>query len=102
MGRRLPAWPRQRRGHEDAVDRQDERANAGQDRGTVWQVIALDQLGADPADARVRAACGYVLDNALAASGGFGASGDRTADRPPPSAIINCLNDNLLRALLRS
>jgi hypothetical protein len=30
-------------------------------RGTVWQLIFLDQLGADPADARVRTACEYVL-----------------------------------------
>ena len=29
-------------------------------RGTVWQLIFLDQLGADAADRRVRAACEYV------------------------------------------
>jgi hypothetical protein len=69
-------------------------------RGTVWQLIFLDQLGADPADDRIRSACAYVLDHTVAASGGFGASGAVGADAPPPSAVIHCLNGNLLRALI--
>jgi hypothetical protein len=70
-------------------------------RGTVWQVIFLDQLGADPSDERVRRACAYVLDHAIAATGGFGASGRVGADATPPaSAVIHCLNGNLLRALI--
>ena len=44
-------------------------------RGTVWQLIFLDQLGADPADGRIQAACAYVLAHSLASTGGFGASG---------------------------
>ena len=44
-------------------------------RGTVWQLIFLDQLGADPAEPRVRAACEYVLAHTQAPTGGFGASG---------------------------
>jgi hypothetical protein len=69
-------------------------------RGTVWQLIFLDQLGADPDDGRVRRACAYVLDHSQADTGGFGASG-RAADRPPPpSSVIHCLNGNLLRALI--
>jgi hypothetical protein len=69
-------------------------------RGTVWQVIFLDQLGADPADDRVRRACAYVLAHSQAASGGFGASGRIDAAAPPPSAVIHCLNGNLVRALV--
>jgi hypothetical protein len=69
-------------------------------RGTVWQVIFLDQLGADPDDERVRRACAYVLEHSQTASGGFGASGKASVDRPPPSAAIHCLNGNLLRALI--
>lgn len=69
-------------------------------RGTVWQLIFLDQLGADPADDRIRRACAYVLDHAVATSGGFGASGALGANAPPPSAVIHCLNGNLLRALI--
>jgi hypothetical protein len=68
-------------------------------RGTVWQLIFLDQLGADPANERVQRACAYVLDHGQASSGGFGASG-RLAGAPPPSAVIHCLNGNLLRAMV--
>jgi hypothetical protein len=69
-------------------------------RGTVWQVIFLDQLGADPADEAVRRACAYVLAHSQAANGGFGASGSASASAPPSSAVIHCLNGNLLRALI--
>ena len=69
-------------------------------RGTVWQVIFLDQLGADGSDPRIVKACRYVLDHSRASSGGFGASGSATAAAPPPSAVAHCLNGNLLRALM--
>lgn len=69
-------------------------------RGTVWQIIFLDQLGADAADERVQRACAYVLAHSGAPTGGFGASGRTDADAPPPSAVIHCLNGNLVRALI--
>ena len=69
-------------------------------RATVWQVIFLDQLGAHASDAHVRAACEYVLSHTQAANGGFGASGQEHAAEPSNSAVIHCLNGNLLRALL--
>ena len=69
-------------------------------RGTVWQLIFLDQLGADPADARVRTACEYVLAHTQASSGGFLASGCKDGASPPPPRVIHCLTGNLLRALL--
>jgi hypothetical protein len=69
--------------------------------GTVWQVIFLDQLGADPRDRRVRSACDYVLSHVQTVSGAFGASGHIDDRRPPPpSSGIHCLNGNLLRALI--
>src|SRR5579864_6870582 len=40
-------------------------------RGMVWQLIFLDQLGADGTDARVQAACDYVLSHSQARTGGF-------------------------------
>ncbi|MDA8218926.1 MAG: nitrogen fixation protein NifH [Dehalococcoidales bacterium] len=69
-------------------------------RGTVWQLIFLDQLGADPADPRVRAACEYVLSHTQAESGGFAASAVAKEVSPSPSYVIHCLNGNLVRALL--
>jgi hypothetical protein len=64
--------------------------------GTVWQIIFLAELGADPADARVRQGCGYLLDHGRAVNGAFAVS-----DPPVPSSVIPCLNGNLLHALLR-
>jgi hypothetical protein len=69
-------------------------------RATVWQLIFLDQLGADADEPKVRAACEYVLTHTQAESGGFAASGAKTETAPPPSAVIHCLNGNLLRALI--
>ncbi len=68
-------------------------------RGTVWQVIFLDQLGADGRDTRVQAACEYVLSHSQTETGGFAASGSEKFP-PPPSGAIHCLNGNLLRALI--
>jgi hypothetical protein len=69
-------------------------------RSTVWSVIFLDQLGADGSDPRIRAACEYVLTHTQAPNGGFGASGGFRAEHPPNSAVVHCLNGNLLRAVL--
>jgi hypothetical protein len=69
-------------------------------RATVWQLIFLDQLGADAGEPRVQAACEYVLAHTQAESGGFAASGAKTETAPPPSVVIHCLNGNLLRALI--
>lgn len=71
-------------------------------RGTVWQLIFLDQLGADGSDPRVRAACSYVLSHTQARTGGFASweGGSRPDAPPPPSLAIHCLNGNLLHALI--
>ncbi len=69
-------------------------------RSTVWSVIFLDQLGADGNEPRIRAACEYVLSHTQAPNGGFGSSSRVDAPHPPSSAVIHCLNGNLLRAML--
>ncbi len=70
-------------------------------RGTVWQVIFLDQLGADGGDARVRAACEYVMAHTQTPNRGFGCKGGWRAVMPlPNSTVLHCLHGNLLRALL--
>lgn len=67
--------------------------------GTGWQVIFLDQLGADGADQRIRRACAHLLEWCPTANGGLGVSSAREK-RPPPSMVIHCLSGNLLRALI--
>ena len=62
-------------------------------RGTVWSLIYLAQLGADPGDPRVLAGGEYLLANAIASNGAFSMSGT-------PSGNIACLNGNLGAALL--
>lgn len=67
--------------------------------GTTWQVVFLEQLGADGDDPRIRAACDYLIGHTQSVSGGFGyKAGERV---PPPSTVIHCLNGNLVRALVR-
>jgi hypothetical protein len=68
--------------------------------GTVWSLIFLDQLGADPADRRIQRACDYVLRMTPTTSGGLGCSGSHKESAPPPSSVLHCLNGNLLRALI--
>lgn len=66
---------------------------------TVWQLIFLDQLGADGADPRVARACEHVLEHTTTSAGGFGAVSSG-GGRPAPSTVVHCLNGNLLRALI--
>jgi len=68
--------------------------------GTVWSLVFLDQLGADPAHPQVGKACDYVLRWCPTSSGGLGCSGVVKEAAPPPSAVIHCLNGNMVRALI--
>ena len=62
-------------------------------RSTVWSLVLLAQLGASAAlDERIRRACAYLLDHALAAGGQFSHS-------KAPSGTIDCLQGNLCWAL---
>jgi hypothetical protein len=64
-------------------------------RGTVWQIIFLAELGADPTDERVQRGCEYLLCHSLTTAGAF------SVNQPPvPSGAVHCLNGNLLYALL--
>jgi hypothetical protein len=62
-------------------------------RATVWQVLFLAQLGAEPRDERVRRAVEYTFAHAQVESGAFSYTGR-------PSGAIHCLWGNLARALL--
>jgi hypothetical protein len=68
----------------------------GKYRGTVWQIMLLGELGADPSDERVRRGCDYLLGHSLASNGGFSFN-----NSPTPGGVVHCLNGNLLEALIR-
>ncbi len=71
-------------------------------RGTVWQLIILAELGADGADARVRAACEAVLRDAQDPdSGGFATERSKRAGGGLPSMVVPCLTGNLTFSLVR-
>jgi hypothetical protein len=62
---------------------------------TVWQIIFLAELGADPSDARVQQGYEYLLSHSVAINGGFAMS-----HKPVPSSVVHCLNGDPLAALL--
>ena len=71
-------------------------------RGTVWQLIILAELGADGADARVRAACEAILRDAQDPdSGGFSTERSKKAGGGLHSWVIPCLTGNLVFSLVR-
>ncbi len=60
----------------------------------VWSLIMLAQLGASvDMDERLQLACRYLVDHALAETGQFSVDGT-------PAGTIDCLQGNLLAALL--
>jgi len=63
-------------------------------RSTVWAIILLAQLGARvDQDERIAQGCAYILDHALAPGGKFSING-------APSGTVDCLQGNLIWALL--
>ena len=64
-------------------------------RVTVWQIIFLAELGADPDDERVQRGCNYLLNHSTAANGGLAMS-----QKPVPSSVVHCMNGDPLAALL--
>lgn len=68
----------------------------GKYRGTHWQIILLGEMGADPADERVRLGCEYLLTHSIASTGAFAYNRN-----PVPSGVVPCLNGNLLQAVIR-
>ncbi len=69
-------------------------------KGTVWNLILLAELYADPADERIRNACEFVLRwSQHRQSGGFSYKGtDRNGGN---RTVFSCLTANMLFALVR-
>ena len=70
--------------------------------GTVWQLLILAELAADPGDARVRAACSFMLDHAQdRESHGFSMNGRGEGIGGRHGEVIPCLTGNMLFSLVR-
>ena len=70
--------------------------------GTVWQLIILAELGADPNDERVRRGCEAILrDSQDPDSGGFSMARAKTTGGGLHSSVIPCLTGNLVFSLIR-
>ena len=65
-------------------------------RATVWSLLILAELGADPGEPRVRKGCEYLFVHSQASNGAFS-----PYQQTAPSGAVYCLNGNLLFALER-
>jgi hypothetical protein len=71
-------------------------------KGTVWQLIILAELGADPNDERVKKACECVLRNSQEhTSGGFSAWLSVKVGGGRYSGVLPCLTGNTVWSLIR-
>ena len=69
-------------------------------KGTVWQLIILAELGADPRDPRIRSAGDFILRASQdRESGGFAYRGGPNGGYH--SAIVPCLSGNMVWSLIR-
>jgi hypothetical protein len=69
-------------------------------KGTVWNLIILGEMHADPADERIRKACEFVLRwSQHRPSGGFSYKG--TEKNGGNRTVFSCLTANMLFALTR-
>jgi hypothetical protein len=70
--------------------------------GTVWNVLVLAELGADPGDRRVRKAGEFLLANGREPeSGGFSTQRGAKTGSGLPGTVIPCLTGNMAWALSR-
>ena len=71
-------------------------------KGTVWQLITLAELGADPTDPQVSAACEFILHNSQHnESHGFSMAHAEKTGGGRQSGVIPCLTGNMVYSLIR-
>lgn len=71
-------------------------------KGTVWQIIILAELGADPADNCVKKACEFILENSQHhESKGFSMAHAEKTGGGRQSGVIPCLTGNMVWSLIR-
>jgi len=69
--------------------------------GTVWTLIVLAELGADPDDERIQKACDHILEHSWSrTSGGFSTHPSKQGGGLE-SSVIPCLTGNMVFALAR-
>jgi hypothetical protein len=68
--------------------------------GTAWQLIFLDQMGADGSHPGIIAGCEHLLQYISQPQSGLFVSSRRTDKRPLVARLFHCLAGNLLRAFL--
>ncbi len=70
--------------------------------GTVWTVLLLAELAADPADERIQRACEFILRHAFEPeSGGFSYQMSARTGQGLPGGVIPCLTGNMVYSLIR-
>ena len=71
-------------------------------KGTVWQLIILAELGAEPNDTRVKSACEFILQNSQHhESHGFSMARAEKTGGGRQSGVIPCLTGNMVWSLIR-
>lgn len=71
-------------------------------KGTSWQLIILAELGADPADDRIKSACEFILQNSQhKESHGFSMAKAEKTGGGRQSGVIPCLTGNMVWSLIR-
>jgi hypothetical protein len=70
--------------------------------GTVWTLLILAELAADPDDPRLRSACEFILANSQnPESGGFSCDRSAKTGAGLASYVIPCLTGNMVYSLIR-
>ncbi|HAL73457.1 MAG TPA: nitrogen fixation protein NifH [Clostridiales bacterium] len=70
--------------------------------GSVWNLLLLAELGADPADGNVHQACEFILNNSQSPeSSGFSYTHSAKTGGGLASGVIPCLTGNMVFSLIR-
>lgn len=71
-------------------------------KGTVWQLIILAEMGADPNDLRIQKACEFILDHSQdLESYGFAINRSSKTGGGRHNEVIPCLTGNMLWSLIK-
>jgi hypothetical protein len=71
-------------------------------KGTVWVVLMLAELGAEPKDPQVRKGCEFILAHSQCPeNGGFSHMQSAKTTQGLPNGVIPCLSGNMIYALIK-